>query len=224
VLRFYDPFIHVPARGKATAKMSCTIKKDITLLSAAAHMHARGTAFRAYLGTAEAPFYTTGDGLHPTFFVGWQPIQKGTTVRFECDFENKDDHDVTQGLSATANEMCMLSGFYFPAMDPKDEICEDMHAHGTGTVSCKDTTSCLEACPVGERPNFASGDPRVGTCWQKCVTSSCPNVTKALFPQLTCTEQKCAAECAEMGEPCRNCVIEKCTRELGICQRLACGN
>ena len=220
VLRFYDPFIHVPARGRATTKMACTIKKDITLLSAAAHMHRRGIAFRAYLGNAATPFYTTADGLHPTTFVGWQPIQRGTTLRFECDYQNDGDRTVTQGLSATRDEMCMLSGFYFPAMDPQDEICEDMHDHGTGQLSCKDTTACLEVCPAEERPAFPN--PRVGECWQRCVTSSCPNVTKALFPQLTCTDQKCRAECAKMGDPCRACVVEKCTRELGICQRLAC--
>jgi hypothetical protein len=35
VLRFYDPFITIPPRGSAKATMTCTIKKDVTLLSAA---------------------------------------------------------------------------------------------------------------------------------------------------------------------------------------------
>ena len=83
VLRYYNPFIFVPPRGKATAKMSCTLKKDITLLSAAAHMHAHGVAYRAYVDLPDAPpsttpFYETADGLHPTFYGGFMALPAGT--------------------------------------------------------------------------------------------------------------------------------------------------
>ncbi|MBX3223616.1 MAG: hypothetical protein KF795_24100 [Labilithrix sp.] len=228
VLRYYNPFIFVPPRGKATAKMACTLKKDITLLSAAAHMHARGVAYRAYVDLpgappSEAPFYTTKDGLHPTFYAGFMALPAGSTIRYECDYENAaGERPVVQGLSAEADEMCMLSAFYYPAMAPEDEACEDMSGHGTGTATCLDTVACLEGCPVSERPDFSSGDPRVGACWQRCITSSCPAVTGALFPELACTAAKCAAECAAMGEPCRACVIERCAAELDACARTAC--
>lgn len=227
VLRYYNPFIVVPPRGKSTAKMSCTLRKDVTLLSAAAHMHARGVAYRAYIDPKDGPpsttpFYTTKDGLHPTFYAGFLALPAGTTIRFECDYESADDMPIVQGLSATNNEMCMFSAFYYPAMDAADEACEDMHGHGTGTATCLETVTCLESCPVTDRPNFAEGDPRVGACWQSCITSSCPNVTRALFPELTCTSSKCSSECAVMGEPCRACVRERCAPELNACMGLAC--
>lgn len=228
VLRYYNPFIFVPPRGKATAKMSCTLKKDITLLSAAAHMHAHGVAYRAYVDLPDAPpsttpFYETADGLHPTFYGGFMALPAGTTIRYECDYENpKGDRPVVQGISAEEDEMCMLSAFYYPAMAPEDEACEDMSGHGTGSASCLDTLACLESCPASERPDFSSGDPRVGACWQRCVTSSCPAVTGALFPELACTAERCAAECAAMGEPCRACVLERCAAELDACARVAC--
>jgi hypothetical protein len=98
-----------------------------------------------------------------------------------------------------------------------------MHGHGTGGASCAATTGCLEQCPVDERPHFERGDPRVGACWQKCITDSCANVTEKLFPQLTCTAKKCEPECSVMGEPCRACVRERCAPELEACQSLACG-
>src|SRR5205085_1799345 len=104
-----------------------------------------------------------------------------------------------------------------PAMTPADEACEDMHAHGTGGASCAATTGCLESCPVEEAPHFEKNDPRVGPCWQQCITNSCPNVTAKLFPQLTCTADKCKAECAAMGETCRACVRERCAPELDAC-------
>lgn len=228
VLRFYDPFIVVPPRSKARAGMTCTIKRDVTLLSAAAHMHARGRGYAAYVDPPDgppsrAPFYTTKDGMHPTFFVGFMPVRAGSKIRFECDYESTDGRTVVQGPSAEHDEMCMFNAFYFPAMAPEDEACEDMHGHGTGGASCAATTACLEQCPVTDRPRFETGDPRVGECWQRCITASCPNVTEKLFPQLTCTAAKCERECAAMGEGCRACVRERCAPELEACQSLVCG-
>jgi hypothetical protein len=228
VLRFYDPFITIPPRGKSRATMRCTIKRDVTLLSAAAHMHRRGTAYAAYVDPPNGPpsaepFYTTKDGMHPTFFLGSMKIPAGSKIRFACDYESDEDRLVTQGPSAERDEMCMFNAFYYPAMSPGDESCEDMDEHGTGDQSCAATTSCLEQCPASDRPDFASGSAYVGACWQQCITRSCPNVTGALFPQLTCTAAKCTAECAEMGETCRACVRERCVREVSACQRLACG-
>jgi len=227
VLRFYDPFIVVPPRAKARAGMTCTIKKDITLLSAAAHMHARGVAYAAYLDPPDGPpsntpFYTTKDGMHPDFYTGYLGIKAGSKIRYQCDYESTDDDFVVQGPSAVKNEMCMFNAFYFPAMAPEDEACEDMHAHGTGGASCAATTGCLEECPVSDAPHFERNDPTVGECWQKCIVGSCPNVTEKLFPQLLCTRQKCDAECATMGEGCRACVRERCASELDACQTLAC--
>lgn len=228
VLRFYDPFITLPPRAKAQATQTCTIKKDVTILSAAAHMHARGVGYSAYVDPPDGPpsatpFYTTKDGMHPTFFVGFLPVTAGSKIRFVCEYANDEDRLVTQGPSAASDEMCMFNAFYFPAMDAKDEACEDMHGHGTGGATCAATTGCLEQCPVEERPHFERNDPRVGPCWQRCITESCPNVTEKLFPQLTCTARNCEAECAAMGETCRACVRERCAAELDACQSLSCG-
>ncbi len=228
VLRYYDPFIVVPPRGKARATMTCTIRRDVTLLSAAAHMHSRGRGYAAFVDPPEGPpsatpFYTTKDGVHPTFFAGFMPVRAGSKIRFECDYESTEDRAVVQGPSAERDEMCMFNAFYFPAMAPEDEACEDMHGHGTGGASCAATTACLEQCPIGDRPHFERNDPRVGECWQRCITQSCPNVTAKLFPQLACTAERCGAECAEMGERCRACVRERCAAELEACQSLACG-
>ena len=228
VLRFYNPFIFVPPRGTATAGAECTLKRDVTLIAAAGHMHARGTAYRAYADPpggpkSATPFYTTRDGLHPDFWGGFSSLPAGTTLRFECDYASHDDTPIIQGLSAVTNEMCMLSAFYYPAMDPADEACADMHGNGTGTSSCIDTVACLEQCPAGDAPDFSNGDPRVGECWQRCVTASCPNAAAALFPQLTCTQNNCRAECTQMGEPCRECVRSRCAAELEACTRLPCG-
>lgn len=226
VLQFYNPFIYVPPRATASATMRCPIRRDITLLSAGPHMHKHGVAYAAFLdppsGEAKQPFYTSNDFDHPIFWQGRQPVAAGSHVRFRCDYRNDDATPVTQGLSAETNEMCMFGAYYYPAMDRGDELCAKMDDHGSGARSCAETTSCLEKCPAGDRPKFARASWEVGECWQRCIADSCPNATSALFPQLTCTEQKCEEECAEMGEACRSCVASKCTREALDCQNLAC--
>jgi hypothetical protein len=227
VLRFYDPFIVVPPRAKSRAGMRCTIKKDIVLLSAAAHMHSRGVSYAAYLDPPEGPpsatpFYTTTDGMRPTFFLGFMKIAAGSKIRFQCDYDSHEDRTITQGLSAENDEMCMFNAFYYPAMDPADEACADADEVGTGTQTCAQTSSCLETCPTSDAPNFESGDARVGACWQACMTSSCPNVAGALFPQLACTKAKCAVECATMGDGCRSCVADRCAADVSRCQGLSC--
>jgi hypothetical protein len=227
VLRFYDPFLYVPPHGQASATMRCPIPHDITLLSAGPHMHKHGVSYSAWLdppGEAPStePLYTTHDWEHPSYMLGYIHVKAGSHVRYRCDYTNGESDPVVQGLSAERDEMCMFGGFYFPAMDVDDENCAGMDQHGTGTMSCADTSACLEACPQEERPHFETGSAAVGPCWQSCIARSCPNVTAALFPQLSCTDKECAAECATMGEPCRACVRARCPDPLRVCQELAC--
>src|SRR5262249_45044126 len=47
-LFFYDPYIHVPLGGSASAGMRCPIPSDVTLIRVVPHTHARGTAFNAF--------------------------------------------------------------------------------------------------------------------------------------------------------------------------------
>lgn len=227
LLRYYDPFIFVPPRGKASAQMRCTLERDIVMLSAGAHMHARGVHYEAYIDKpgeprATTPFFTSDDWLHPSFFLGFERLPAGTSIRFRCDYASDRDEPVVQGLSAARDEMCMFNAFYYPAMEPGEEICADMHEVGNGQASCVDTVACLDRCPLTDRPDFASGSPYVGACWQKCVVDSCPGASAALFPLLTCADAKCRAECAAPGEACRACAAAKCATEQAACVSSTC--
>jgi Copper type II ascorbate-dependent monooxygenase, C-terminal domain len=228
-LRFYNPFIYVPAHQTAAAAMRCQIPHDITILSAASHMHKRGVGWQAFLDrpgfpAANSPFYDVSDWQQPETFLGPLTVKAGSSLRFRCDYLNDGDHPFVQGLSADDNEMCMFSAIYYPAMDEATESCVSMDLHGTGTRSCKDTTSCVEACPPESRPHLSISSAEVGECWQKCIVESCPNVTHALFPQLKCTEDKCSRECATSGPACTACVTERCYPEAAACQVQACGD
>jgi hypothetical protein len=226
--RFYDPFIYLAPRASAKAAMRCHIHEDVTLISAGSHMHERGVGYSAFVdqpgqGFSAAPFFTTSDWQHPTPWEGATSLTSGSALRFECDYDNPSDGVIVQGPSATANEMCMLAGFYFPEQDAAEEDCTSMDMHGTGARTCAETASCVALCPPSEAPNFSPGSAAVGPCWQQCVVDSCPNVTEALFPELECEEAKCKAACQTAGLACSQCLEVDCKQELDTCQALACG-
>ncbi len=227
--RFYDPYIYVPPRSAATAAMRCHLHNDVTLISAGSHMHKRGVEYKAFADKAgepeaDAPFFTTTDWQHPPYFKGPLALSKGSDIRFECHYQNDSDSTFIQGLSAETNEMCMFSAFYAPAQDDDEDNCVSMDEHGTGASSCAQTSSCLELCPASSRPDFSQGSAAVGECWQKCIAASCPNVTGALFPQLTCMQDKCPTECASAGVACSACAVANCKSQVDACQALACSN
>jgi hypothetical protein len=227
-LRYYDPYIYVPANAPATAHMRCHLHHDITLLLAAPHMHALGVGFRAYLDLpgaplASTPFYTTDTWSGPPPWTGVLAAPAGSDIRYECDYRNGGDTPVVQGLSETTNEMCMLSAFYVPETDGSDDDCSSMDELGTGTQTCAQTTSCLQQCSPSDEPHFETGNPTVGACWQQCITQSCQDVAATLLPQLECTQTNCSTACATFGVSCTQCVIDRCPDEVQACQSQACG-
>lgn len=229
VLRMYDPFIYVPASGTAKATERCPIKHDITLLGAGSHMHRRGVAFKAWVDApgappAATPLFTNEDWQHPIDWIGPLAVAKGSFVRFECAYQNGDPRAVVQGESAELNEMCMLSGIYYPEMPAGDDTCTDFDSVGTGTASCQATSACLQACPPGDIPTvFDSGPPKIGACSQQCMTASCPNAYGPLIAQASCAKKACPTECASAGDACTQCVIANCLTQAVDCQNTTCG-
>lgn len=226
-LRFYNPYIYVPADAPGSAHMRCHLHHDITLLLAAPHMHALGVGYSAYLDSpgappASAPFYTTNLWSNPASWTGALSAPSGSDIRYECDYRNTRDTAVVQGLSETDDEMCMFSAFYVPETDGEDDDCTSMDQLGTGTQSCAQTTSCLEQCSPSDEPHFETGSPTVGACWQQCIAASCPNATATLLPQLECTRANCSAACASFGAACTQCVVNQCSAQVAACQSLPC--
>src|SRR5207244_2852964 len=94
VLFFYDLFIRVPPHGTATARMSCPVTRDVTLLSAQSHMHRRGVGYEAHLvdGTGK-PMETlyTNDRWEEVPIKIWdpgKPLAAGTAIDYRCDYRN----------------------------------------------------------------------------------------------------------------------------------------
>ncbi|MEO7092241.1 MAG: hypothetical protein ABI175_03250, partial [Polyangiales bacterium] len=124
--------------------------------------------------------------------------------------------------SAPNNEMCMFSGIYYPEMTLEEESCYEMDEHGTGTTSCNDALSCLQACPTEEQFDIKAIPPIIGECFQKCIASTCENASGALLPMLSCMDAKCKAECAAGTDPCTTCMTKSCPAVSYKCTNLAC--
>jgi hypothetical protein len=225
VLFFYNPFIDVPAGSMATAAARCTLGKDITLMGAFPHYHARGIGYRAYLDTAGQtatdPFYTSTDWTHPAPFTGGpMKIAAGSAIRWYCDYDNTNGaNDYFQGPSAATNEMCMFTGGYYPAASPGFEMCvTDMNGFGVGDQTCSQALDCIKACPPGNAPDFGNAMANVDPCWQKCFTSACPKGSDQLVDELSCIGANCNTECSSGDQSaCNSCAQAHC-----LSQSLAC--
>jgi hypothetical protein len=232
VLFFYNPFIHAPAGEKFSAERVCPIYKDIKILNAQSHMHARGVGYEAFQLNADltpksaTPIYTETSWADPVVKVfpnGGLPVAAGEHVKWRCDYHNTGKEDVYQGGSAK-DEMCMFVAPYYP-YHVQTEYCmqpdapEDPDASywfaggwsvGKGTLSCTESVT-----QISEQTGFSDE-------FQEAVTHVCEDhslalrdATNCMFEQLAST---CGTECANLGsQECRGCVESACANQFLAC-------
>jgi hypothetical protein len=229
LLFFYDPYIDVPAGGRATAGMRCPIQQDITMLSFGSHYHARGVGYSAFLDPpngprATTPFYTSASWSNPTITTATISVPAGSHIRYQCQYDNTQGaQPFFQGDSAATNEMCMFVALYYPAMSLADDECFGGDEVGQGTASCVDTMSCMQACAAKGQSGGAF-DPT--NCEQACLVASCPASAGPLVTAGNCIQQSCAAACAASdagtSSACTSCVVAHCANEYEACATAPC--
>ena len=75
---------------------------------------------RAATGSTPAPRAGTGRVLH------LHPL----SLTWQCTYDNTGSNGVVSGPSAQTNEMCMATGYYFPATGPKFEYVTGGNCYG----------------------------------------------------------------------------------------------
>jgi hypothetical protein len=223
IIFFYNPFIHVPGLSRASARMSCPIRKDITLVNGQSHMHKRGVDYAAYLTDAEGTWI---DELYRTKeweevvarrYEAGRSLQAGQRIDYRCTYDNKEDRAVIQGL-ATTDEMCMFVGLYYPR-DPQTEFCAlDEKAErrylggrwiGTGSTDGASTADCLTSA-------MSRQDDGEGSLYG-CVVNSCPAVSAPLSESALCllgSGETCEGACQEGTQSCDACLRGACEGPL----------
>ena len=114
VFFFVNPQILVPPMSTMTVSKSCTFPLAANLIYATGHMHQHATDFTATTGGAT--FYQTSNRAQAPTIALAPPITTtpGQTIDFNCTFDNMTATELTFGESAITNEMCILSGQYYP--------------------------------------------------------------------------------------------------------------
>jgi len=228
VLFFYNFYIQVPPGGESEARMRCPITRDVTLLDAQSHMHARGVSYLAELrapGSEPTTVYQSQDWQNVPIarFAPGLPLPAGSSLDYRCRYRNPDQRTVLQGLT-TRDEMCMFVGVYFPR-DPQLERCalddsfytSDLAAThvGHGQASCGDSLACLAGAP---------GDDQ-GAAYTACIDASCPAAADALWAAERCRafSAGCDGECQDRNAPaCAPCIERTCAAPLAACRAAGC--
>ncbi len=191
---WYDPFIRVPARSAANANMACEVGADVSFTTMQSHMHARGVGFEAVLtrpDQSQEMLYEFDDweGVPVTHLDPGLALEAGSSIRFDCQFDNPEERAVAQGLKTT-DEMCLFFGSYYPKSDNVGFCFTDATWEGTGTATCADSLACLLAA----QPAMGQGTEPGGGGFQGidfeamsgCILDASPAVAKPLSAAIGC--------------------------------------
>ena len=237
VLFFYNPFIKVAPMSTASARMSCPITKDVTLLNAQSHMHRRGVNYVANwndgTGQKMEELYTNTEweGVPVKSWKGGKLLTKGTAIDYRCDYMNPENRTVLQGPT-TKDEMCMFVGIYYPrdlgleycsldSSSPQTALATaDLAATyiGSGTKTCLETIQCMAKAEPLEKDK--------GMDYFGCVVNSCPGAAKEVSNlvhcQFTFGGGKCVEQCKKGRNECNDCLYQNCMPEINSCAAAKC--
>jgi Copper type II ascorbate-dependent monooxygenase, C-terminal domain len=123
----YNGNINIPPHAVGDLEsMTCNVPANIKfwLLSTHAHQQAVQTTVKDGPSTSTATVFSSTDWEHPGAMM-WSasPFYTFATnkLTYECTYNNTGPNaakTVTSGPSAVKNEMCMATGYYFPATKP----------------------------------------------------------------------------------------------------------
>jgi hypothetical protein len=251
VLFFYDPFIAIPAGGTARARMACPITQDIMLKSAVSHMHKHAIGYEASLLDGD-PFEpktktlmslyrtTEWDSPEDTLWNAPLALKAGQFIDYHCDYENKTDRDVAQGLQ-TRDEMCMLEGVYWPndqglgfcaqAGGTVNDSGANGYEIGSGDLDGAGFLGCFwgadyaggatEQCGLANCKNNSARYQ-----WQSCFTRACSAIGRYTRPFLNCIGGKgadCDTRCDAQDSNCIfSCFQETCKPEIDALNTTEC--
>lgn len=106
--------INLAPHSDGSVSADCSLGTNVNVITAAGHMHSRGTHFKADVGDKTVYESTNWDNARTTVIDPAVSANSGTKVTFGCSFENKSDQSMSFGLSARDNEMCVLYMQFYP--------------------------------------------------------------------------------------------------------------
>jgi hypothetical protein len=117
-----DSTLDIPP-GRGTAGGTMAIPEGvgtIRVISAQSHMHRRAVGFQSWLDDGTELYDTTTWSEPPVKrFDPEVVVESGQSITWKCDYENETNQHLLFGESADTTEMCVFTGFYYPAPEGK---------------------------------------------------------------------------------------------------------
>lgn len=103
---------------------TCNIPHEARIIDIVSHMHQHGTHFKAETDTGAIVYEGSDwDEPEPAHYDPAMVVPAGSSITYTCDYTNTTSQYLTFGDSAVTNEMCILSGTYYPAPEGESIIC-----------------------------------------------------------------------------------------------------
>jgi hypothetical protein len=230
-LFFYDPVILLEPSSAGEARMHCELDSPLLLLNVLPHMHKRGVRFEATLSggsLTEAQSIVSTDSYEPetTRFDPPLAIEAGQAIDFSCLYDNAGDVPITEGPSASHNEMCVFTGVYYTPdaseVDVATRVCRTPESGPrlTGTQGC----SQIEACIFAAEQAHPELSIQNNVDRERCFVAACSSSFSVWSALRTCRLTSCPSECADVSSAaCATCVAEFCSAEAAACEVAVCG-
>jgi hypothetical protein len=109
--------------GVSNSEDSFTLPQAVNVMSSGSHMHSGGTNFWAKASSGETLFTTT-QWSEPKAETYSPPmvLQSGTTITWQCTYDNTTGSLLTFGESATKNVMCISVSVFYPVSDINNPV------------------------------------------------------------------------------------------------------
>jgi hypothetical protein len=120
---FYSQWdVKVPP-GHSVQADYCNAPRDFSLLLATGHMHKHGLSFDAAAGAQQIFHSDSWSEPGAADFGAGLQVTAGTPIQWRCEYENDTGAELDFGPSASANEMCILAGIFYPSDGQTDFGC-----------------------------------------------------------------------------------------------------
>jgi hypothetical protein len=229
-LFFYNPFIRLHAQSTGSARMSCPITQDITVMSGQSHMHKRGTDYVANLtetvNGAPTQIYESHDWENVPV-ASWEnglALHQGQSIDYTCFYRNSENREIIQGQT-TKDEMCMFVGSYYPR-NRELEQCRLFSSGsgatfiGSGTADGATTLQCFRSAGTSQDQTARR------TVFFGCIVDSCAPIANEITSYVNCQlspSNGCASSCDGTNpSACSECQLAACGESITALSRASC--
>jgi len=231
VLFFYDPVILLEPSAEGEASMHCEVDSPLLLLNVLPHMHKRGLRFEATLSGGsllEPQRIVTTETYEPetTRFDPALAIEAGQAIDFRCLYDNPADVPITEGPSASHNEMCVFAGVYYTPdgadVDALTRLCRTASSGPrlSGNYGC----SQIQACVLAAEQAHPELSIQNNVDRERCFISTCSSSFSVWSALRVCRLTACPSECADVSSAeCGTCEAAMCSAEAAACDVAVCG-